>query len=446
MKKVLYLTSFGLLVLFGGGCSQPSDNGSLRQVAIAPVITRVEGLNFEVADRIGLSIVRASGSYVENKPMTYDGTLFTSPDLTWYAERDEQATLVAYYPYDPEGVPAGFMVAADQSAGTEESDLLGAVKSGVVPTSSAVGMVFRHLLSSVRVVVTNTTRTAVTELKIGGTVLEAEVELQSQTVRARSGASPQEIRAFVAEGSDIYEAVVVPQSAALRITVATDDGRSRSAEFDVNTFLPGKYYTVSLVVEEEALRTTLSGEVADWETGGALESGGENTGETDGTEQPDVPSDGTMLCMGESYTTVEIGGRIWMAENLRYVPEDSMDGCWYPNGEISNREKYGMLYNFDAAQRFCPEGWRLPDKEDFEALIAALEPPYDFIPLAGIYARSQNQPLHFDARGYLMGSTPGQASSLGLYLLHTGVGTESLAILESALANGVSVRFVRDAE
>lgn len=450
MKKSFRITAAGCLGLLAiaGSCSRSQEAVQPRRVAIAPAITRVTDLNFETDDRIGLTIVRASGNYVENEPMTYDGTFFVSPDLTWYGESDERATLLAYYPYQPDGLASGFSVTADQSEGTEASDLLGAIREEVAPTSSAVGMVFRHLLSSVRIVVTNETASPVTELKLCGTVLEAEVDLRTQTVTVRSGASAQDIRTFAVNENQSYEAVIVPQSAALRLTVTTADGRTRSTDFGANAFLQGKYYTISLVVGEEMLRPTLSGEVADWETGGNLNTDGTDTGSSGDEEGSDSSAEeGTMLCMGESYPTVELGGRIWMAENLHYVPDDSMEGCWYPNGEMDLLSDYGMLYDIASAERFCPEGWRLPTEEDFEALVAVLEEPYEaFVPLAGIYARSQTQYRYFGIRGNLAGSTQGEVSSLRRCLQLSGVGQTSLSIQDGQISNGMSVRYVRDAE
>ena len=74
------------------------------------------------------------------------------------------------------------------------------------------------------------------------------------------------------------------------------------------------------------------------------------------------------------YRIIEIGGRVWMAENLDYYnAEDSLQDrsfCFKDSSVYC--EKQGRLYQWNLAMKACPEGWRLPSKVDFDSLIAAV--------------------------------------------------------------------------
>jgi uncharacterized protein (TIGR02145 family) len=67
---------------------------------------------------------------------------------------------------------------------------------------------------------------------------------------------------------------------------------------------------------------------------------------------------------GQSYGTVTIGGRTWMAKNLNY---NGYGGVCYDN-QNSYCNEYGRLYNWEAAMSACPNGWRLPRMNDWERL------------------------------------------------------------------------------
>ncbi|MCB9267305.1 MAG: hypothetical protein H6558_19965, partial [Lewinellaceae bacterium] len=55
----------------------------------------------------------------------------------------------------------------------------------------------------------------------------------------------------------------------------------------------------------------------------------------------------------------------WMAENLNF---DVGEGCWFYDDDPKNGKKYGRLYTWEAAQKACPPGWRLPTDEEWKAL------------------------------------------------------------------------------
>ncbi len=78
---------------------------------------------------------------------------------------------------------------------------------------------------------------------------------------------------------------------------------------------------------------------------------------------------------GNTYKTKEINGLTWMMENLR-VSKDK-DGqsiqVYYPNEDPKLQATYGLFYDYETACKVCPEGWRLPNNEDWMQLISSFE-------------------------------------------------------------------------
>lgn len=73
---------------------------------------------------------------------------------------------------------------------------------------------------------------------------------------------------------------------------------------------------------------------------------------------------------GKSYSSIKIRNQLWFAENLAFRLDS---GCYSFKNHERNSRKNGFLYNWEAAQIACPEGWRIPNQKDFEILIESIK-------------------------------------------------------------------------
>ena len=155
------------------------------QVKVEPVITKATEVNFENGDQIGLTMAKVNGTeaYATNACLTFNENVFAG-ELIWYADAYSEANVYAYYPYNADGAPAVYAAVADQTAGIGQADLMAAVKNGVLPTTNAITMVFKHLMTKIVMNVDNVSGAEVTTVELKGSPVSGEVDYVNLAVTA----------------------------------------------------------------------------------------------------------------------------------------------------------------------------------------------------------------------------------------------------------------------
>ena len=399
MKKSLtFIFAAALLV----SCQQ-EENETLTpansRITISPVITRATEVNFETGDKIGVTIIQNGDFvYAENKLMTFNDGVFAG-DLLWYPEGNDKSQIVAYYPYREGNTPTSFSVEADQTTGYGASDLMAASNKDVLPTVNTITMNFKHLLTKLVINVTKEIEANITSIALKGSIPTATLDLAALTVTADANVAATNITAQVVEANKTYRALIIPQTVALTLEVATSDGKTLSQKLTSTTLAQGGQYSVNIRVLPDDIEVKLIGDIENWTDEGEI--GADN--EIPFEEHLD---ENYFLYDNVKYNTVTLAnGTTWMAEPLIYLPKGytpSTDPTadshvWYPyeikadgatvaTTEESAIKELGYLYDFqvalggkeitesnlnsfEGAQGICPKGWHIPTRLEYFNLV-----------------------------------------------------------------------------
>lgn len=402
MKKIL---TFMFAAALLASCQQEENETTTidtnGRITIAPIITRATEVDFEDTDQIGVTITRSNDFvYASNKLMTYSNGVFTG-DLLWYPEGNDKSQIVAYYPYDAAGTPTSFTVKADQTdqtTGYGASDLIAASKSDVPPSTNAVVMNFKHILTKLVINVENDTQSNISSVVLKGSVPTATLDLPALSVTADESATATDITAQVVKANETYHAIVIPQTVAFTLEVTTADGKTLSQRLTSTTLAQGGQYSVNVHVLPDDIIVTLSGKIESWTDEGEI--GADN--EVSFEEHLD---ENYFLYDGVKYNTVTLAnGTTWMAEPLAYLPKgytpstdptadshiwypyEIVDGATVATTEESAIKELGYLYDlqaalggkeitesnlnsFEGAQGICPKGWHIPTRLEYFNLV-----------------------------------------------------------------------------
>ena len=395
MKRYLTLA---LAALAFAACQQTVEPQMVPgKVQVEPVITKATEVNFETGDQIGLTItkVNAAEKHADNALLAFDGSVFTG-ELMWYNDANSESDVYAYYPYDAEGTPSTYEAVADQTAGTGSADFMAAAKSGVLPSSNAITMVFKHLMTKIVVNIENQSGAEVETVEITGTPASAAVNVAELTVTPAEETVA--VKAYEATAGTVWQAIIVPGTVKMELVVSLSNGKKMVQPLTQMELKSGAQYTVNARILADDMAVTASGEIENWTDGGEIEFEGEGTTEDAPVEFEE--HDGYFVYDGVEYKTVTLAdGNTWMAENLRFIPrgktvssnpaEDA--GIWYPASNADKvadpalAETLGLLYDaatafgaeitvdnaasFEGTQGICPTGWHIPTVAEMTGLV-----------------------------------------------------------------------------
>ena len=268
------------------------------------------------------------------------------------------------------------------------------------PSEQAVVIPFKHKLTHVVANLVNNSNGIITGFSLADVRLKAALDAGWEPSEDES-APKGTVKARKVNDSK-YDLILPPQKATMTAVVTLQDGKELSQVQDEITLESGKEYTLTVIVEPEAIHVVLSGDVQDWEEGGEI-----------------VPSsilvekldEGYILYHEDKYTVAKMkDGKWWMTQNMRYVPEGievSNDltqvtaGVFYPvvvkadnsgaefSRDITVIKAHGYLYQaevalglqvgdltsveaaqaLEGAKGLCPKGWHVPTKADIAALV-----------------------------------------------------------------------------
>jgi uncharacterized protein (TIGR02145 family) len=165
---------------------------------------------------------------------------------------------------------------------------------------------------------------------------------------------------------------------------------------------------------------------------------------------------------GQTYNVIEIGGQMWLGENLNYVTDSSY--CYDHNPENCN--KYGRLYSWNVAKRACPDGWHLPTDEEWKVLERTLGMPEDELDDVGYRGTDQGTQLKengssgFEAllsgwRSDVFGDfsdlevkglywTGSSASSTNVWYRELDTGETGVGRYQTLKINGLAIRCIKE--
>ncbi len=305
IKKYLYIAVVCVLL---SACSAGGEGGesdvtkpsvptqpTVRiPIDISTTITRATETAFESGDQIGLFVVNrnADGTQAALQPEGnhVDNMLYTCSDVwtpatpVYWKDDQTNADFYMYYPYRNAVASVSAMpfdVAADQSTESayKAADLLVGSSLNVAPKKQAVGIVAKHVMSQVEIVLKAgngftdaSIASSEVALRLNDVKTSASVNLSTAAVTAKGTAS--RLTPYYDGGT--YRAIVVPQEVAMgNLITVTVDGVDYNLK-KAFAFKAGKRHTFTITLAKTDSGIDVS--IGAWDVDDT-DNGGTATGE-----------------------------------------------------------------------------------------------------------------------------------------------------------------------
>lgn len=249
--------------------------------AAYPTATRASDAGFEHGDNMGIYVldyndgvpqdIADAGIHAGNVQFRFDGTNNTWNGATtvYWSSNSTPADIIGYYPYNSSidnATALPFSISRRQDltgnqtilGGYEASDFLWAKAEKAMPTASRVDLTFRHLMSGIRVALTEGSGFAEGEWEnseknvlVSNVIPTATVNLSDGTVQVGND-TPINVTPYRYNGE--WRAVVVPQTVAAGNVISVNiDGTSYNlVKENAITYQSGKLHTFTITVNKRS--------------------------------------------------------------------------------------------------------------------------------------------------------------------------------------------------
>lgn len=373
----------------------------------------------EDGDRLGLYAFKNSDTpennfmgvrEMDNLMVTIKNGQIQGESPLYFPKYEDNTDFYLYYPYEETSVETGQIYQSvitynDQSDDNyfRRSDKMVAVNLDVKKAPEPVVFRLKRLMSRIDFkLVPGEGYGSISELKNSGIILKNIRNNTSLDMISQILLEPDTPNDIVPHGRftennaencvEGVSAIIVPQKfdkGKVLFTVQAGDKKFNGTLDKEMQFEAGKQYCLTMTLNKSinGESITVDATIKDWTEGLEINSG---IVEVD----PDDDISYVMDIDGNEYDIIQIGAQKWLAGNLKTTrfndgtPIENIPAqfdwddagsvekpafCYYDNNS-DNKDKYGILYNWHVANsgKICPEGWRVPDSDDFNTLITTL--------------------------------------------------------------------------